>query len=53
MCSTAATKDLWFNKLQEVIAAGKEREPSATTVQITYYDAINRIEYVSTRPAYP
>jgi hypothetical protein len=46
-CSTAAAKDLWFSKLKEVIAAGKEKDLSSTNVQITYYDAINRIEYVS------
>ncbi|KAF2351278.1 Rho GTPase-activating protein domain [Trinorchestia longiramus] len=36
--SCVATKDLWYNKLAQVIAEEKESIPSSTNIQVSYYD---------------
>ena len=45
--SAAATKDLWYNKLHQVIGAEREKEPRSTTIQVYFYDQVSGIEYVS------
>lgn len=45
--STQAARDLWLNKLTEVISAEREKEPRTTNIQVVYYDLATNIEYVS------
>lgn len=45
--SCVATKDLWYNKLCQVITEERDKEPPSTTIQVTYYDPINSIDFVS------
>ena len=45
--SCVATKDLWYNKLCQVITEERDKEPPSTTIQVTYYDPINNIDFVS------
>jgi len=49
--STQAARDLWWSKLNEVVATETEKEPRTTNVQVIYYDAATNIEYVSENPA--
>lgn len=44
---TQAARDLWLNKLTEVISAEREKEPRTTNIQVVYYDLATNIEYVS------
>jgi hypothetical protein len=41
-------RDLWWNRLGQAVKEERDREPKATTIQITYHDAVQAIEYVST-----
>nr|XP_045624946.1 uncharacterized protein LOC123774593 isoform X2 [Procambarus clarkii] len=43
--SCVATKDLWFNKLCQVITEERDKEPPSTTIQVTYYDPVNSIDF--------
>lgn len=45
--SSAALRDLWWNRLGQAVKEERDREPKATTIQITYHDAVQAIEYVS------
>ena len=45
--SCVATKDLWYNKLSQVIAEEREKEPSTNTIQVTYFDPVNNTDIVS------
>uniref|UniRef100_A0A6A7FQI8 Rho GTPase-activating protein 20 n=1 Tax=Hirondellea gigas TaxID=1518452 RepID=A0A6A7FQI8_9CRUS len=36
--SCVATKDLWYNKLAQVIAEEKESTPPSMTIQVSFYD---------------
>lgn len=45
--SCVATKDLWYNKLCQVITEERDKEPPSTTIQVTYYDPVNSIDFVS------
>lgn len=45
--SCVATKDLWYNKLQQVMTEERDKDPPSTTIQVTYYDPINNIDFVS------
>ena len=45
--STQAARDLWLNRLTEVISAEREKEPRTTNIQVVYYDLATNIEYVS------
>ena len=47
--STAALRDLWWNRLGQAVKEERDKEPKATTIQITYHDAVQAIEYVSRR----
>ncbi|KAK3893459.1 hypothetical protein Pcinc_002722 [Petrolisthes cinctipes] len=46
--SCVATKDLWYNKLCQVITEERDKEPPSTTVQVTYYDPVNSIDFSKT-----
>ncbi|KAK6627872.1 hypothetical protein RUM44_010352 [Polyplax serrata] len=46
--STQATRDLWWNKLSEVVAIEREKEPKSTNIQVLYNDVSTGIEYVKT-----
>ncbi|XP_050733676.1 uncharacterized protein LOC127007108 isoform X2 [Eriocheir sinensis] len=46
--SCVATKDLWYNKLCQVITEERDKEPPSTTIQVTYYDPINSIDFSKT-----
>lgn len=45
--SCVATKDLWYNKLQQVMTEERDKDPPSTTIQVTYYDPVNNIDFVS------
>lgn len=45
--SCVATKDLWYNKLSQVITEERDKEPPSTTIQVTYFDPVNNIDFVS------
>lgn len=47
--STQAARDLWWTKLNEVVAAEGEHEPKSTNIQVVFYDVDTNIEYVSTQ----
>jgi len=46
--SSAVLRDLWWNKLGQVIQDERQKEPKATTIQVTYHDAVQGIEYFKT-----
>ncbi|KAK7072526.1 hypothetical protein SK128_025210 [Halocaridina rubra] len=46
--SCVATKDLWYNKLCQVMTEERDKEPPSTTVQVTYYDPVNNIDFSKT-----
>lgn len=46
--SCVATKDLWYNKLSQVIVDEREKEPPSTTIQVTHYDPLSNTDIVST-----
>ncbi|XP_069987275.1 uncharacterized protein [Penaeus vannamei] len=46
--SCVATKDLWYNKLQQVMTEERDKDPPSTTIQVTYYDPINNIDFSKT-----
>lgn len=46
--SCVATKDLWYNKLCQVMTEERDKEPPTTTVQVTYFDPINNIDFSKT-----
>ncbi|KAG0720623.1 Rho GTPase-activating protein 20 [Chionoecetes opilio] len=46
--SCMATKDLWYNKLCQVITEERDKEPPSTTIQVTYYDPVNSIDFSKT-----
>lgn len=48
--SCVATKDLWYNKLSQVITEERDKEPPSTTIQVTYFDPVNNIDFVSIPP---
>ncbi|XP_053633237.1 uncharacterized protein [Cherax quadricarinatus] len=43
--SCVATKDLWYNKLCQVMTEERDKEPPSTTIQVTYYDPVNNIDF--------
>ncbi|PSN53413.1 hypothetical protein C0J52_21377 [Blattella germanica] len=43
--NTQAARDLWWNKLNEVVEAEREKEPRSTNIQVVYYDCSTSIEY--------
>lgn len=45
--SCVATKDLWYNKLSQVIVDEREKEPPSTTIQVTHYDPLSNTDIVS------
>ena len=45
--SCVATKDLWYNKLAQVIAEEKESTPPNTNIQVSYYDTNTCADIVS------
>lgn len=45
--SCVAMKDLWYNKLSQVIAEERDKEPSTTTIQVTHYDPLSNTDIVS------
>lgn len=47
MCSTQATRNLWWSKLTEESQEEIRKEPPTTNVQVFYQDLTNGIEYVS------
>ncbi|KAK7871085.1 hypothetical protein R5R35_010449 [Gryllus longicercus] len=46
--TTQAARDLWWGKLNEVVAAERAKEPASTNIQVLYYDLATNIEYVKT-----
>ncbi|XP_066938336.1 uncharacterized protein [Macrobrachium rosenbergii] len=46
--SCVATKDLWYNKLSQVMTEEREKEQPTTTIQVTYYDPVNSIDFSKT-----
>ncbi|XP_068200560.1 LOW QUALITY PROTEIN: uncharacterized protein [Palaemon carinicauda] len=46
--SCVATKDLWYNKLSQVMTEEREKEQPTTTIQVTYYDPVNNIDFSKT-----
>lgn len=47
MCSTQATRNLWWSKLTEESQEEIRKEPPTTNVQVFYQDLTTGIEYVS------
>lgn len=47
--SSAALRDLWWNRLGQAVKDERDKEPKTTTIQITYHDAVQAIGYVSGR----
>ena len=45
--SSAALRDLWWNRLGQAVKDERDKEPKTTTIQITYHDAVQAIGYVS------
>ena len=45
--SSAALRDLWWNKLGQVIQEEREKEAKSTIIQFSYHDAVHCIGYVS------
>lgn len=45
--SCVATKDLWYNKLAQVVAEEKESTPPNTNIQVSYYDTVSGADIVS------
>ncbi len=45
--SSAALRDLWWNRLGQAVKDERDKEPKTTTIQITYHDAVQSIGYVS------
>lgn len=48
MSRTQAARDLWWNKLNEVLATEREKEPCSTNIQVVYFDLNTSIEYCKT-----
>ncbi|XP_066994517.2 uncharacterized protein [Anabrus simplex] len=46
--NTQAARDLWWNKLNEVVATERNKEPRSTNIQVLYYDLATSIEYCKT-----
>ncbi|XP_047106715.1 uncharacterized protein LOC124775916 isoform X2 [Schistocerca piceifrons] len=46
--NTQAARDLWWNKLNEVVSTERDKEPRSTNIQVVYYDAATSIEYCKT-----
>lgn len=44
----AATRDLWYSKLSQIIAEQRLSEPKSVNIQITYYDQANSIDFCKT-----
>ena len=49
--SCVATKDLWYNKLAQVIAEEKESTPPSTNIQVSFYDSTTGADIVSIYPS--
>ncbi|XP_043211785.1 uncharacterized protein LOC122376141 [Amphibalanus amphitrite] len=46
--SCPSTRDLWYNKLHQMITDERQHEAKATTIQVVYYDQVNNIDFCKT-----
>ncbi|XP_046638916.1 uncharacterized protein LOC124320213 isoform X4 [Daphnia pulicaria] len=51
--SSAALRDLWWNRLGQAVKDERDKEPKTTTIQITYHDAVQAIGYTKTLSVSP
>ncbi|XP_034244424.1 uncharacterized protein LOC117647050 isoform X2 [Thrips palmi] len=48
LSNTQAARDLWWSKLNEVVASETDHEPKSTNIQVVFYDVDTNIEYCKT-----
>ncbi|XP_037081577.1 rho GTPase-activating protein 20-like [Pollicipes pollicipes] len=46
--SCPSTRDLWYNKLNQMITDERENEAKAINIQVVYYDQVNNIDFCKT-----